>query len=61
MLVEVPGGHTAFMVLSFVIRKDELGDGWKELLTAELESGGIDAERRLDPRMGVRDPELAAA
>lgn len=61
MLVEVPAGHTAFLILSFVVRKDELGDGWKELLTGGPGHLDIDAERRLDPRMGVRDLELAAA
>ncbi|MES1172162.1 MAG: hypothetical protein ABUL77_02905 [Bacteroidota bacterium] len=61
MLVEVPEGHTAFLALSFVIRKEELGSGWKELLTGGSGAGGIDAERRLDPRAGVRDLELAAA
>ena len=61
MLVEVPEGHTAFLSLSFVVRKEELGAGWKELLIGGSGAGGIDAERRLDPRSGVREPELAAA
>jgi hypothetical protein len=61
MVVEAPEGHNAFMALSFIVRKEELGTSWKELVTGGSGAGGIDAERRLDPRLGVRDPELAAA
>jgi hypothetical protein len=61
MLVEVAEGHNAFIALSFVARKDELGPSWMELVTAGVGAGGIDAERLLDPRAGVRDPELATA
>jgi hypothetical protein len=61
MLVEVPEGHNAILGLTFVARKDAFGPSWKELITATGGAGGIDAERLLDPRAGVRDPELAAA
>jgi hypothetical protein len=61
MVVEAPEGHNAFLALSFIVRKEELGASWKELVTGGSGAGGIDAERRLDPRSGVRDPELAAA
>lgn len=61
MVIEMPDGHTAFLALSFAARKDDLGDAWSELVTGGSGAGGIDAERRLDPRSGVRDPVLAAA
>ena len=61
MVVEAPEGHNAFCGLSFIVRRDELGAGWKELVTGGSGAGGIDAERLLDPRSGVRDFELAAA
>jgi hypothetical protein len=61
MLVEIPEGHTAFLSLAFVIRREEMGPGWKELVTGGSGAGGIDAERRLDPWLGVRDLQLAAA
>jgi hypothetical protein len=61
MVVEAPEGHTAFCSLAFIARKEELGSGWKELVTGGSGAGGIDAERLLDPRSGVRNPELAAA
>lgn len=61
MVVEAPEGHNAFCGLSFIVRKDELGAGWKELVTGGSGAGGIDAERLLDPRSAIRDFELAAA
>lgn len=61
MVVEMPDGHTSFFALSFTARKADLGDAWAELVTGGSGAGGIDAERRLDPRAGVRDPILAAA
>jgi hypothetical protein len=60
MVIDAPEGHNAFCSLSFIIRREELGAGWNELVTGAT-GGGIDAERRLDPRSGVRDIELAAA
>jgi hypothetical protein len=60
LMVEIPHGHTAFFALGFAARREVLGDAWHELFDASG-PGGIDAERRLDPRAGVRDPQLAAA
>lgn len=60
MLVEIPEGHTAFVALAFVVKKDFLGDGWREI-TGAAGMGGIDAERSLDARTGLRGMELAAA
>lgn len=60
--IELPEGHNAFFAVSFVTKKDVLGDdAWGELVTGGSGAGGIDAERRLDPWAGVRDAELAAA
>lgn len=61
MLLETPEGHTPFLGLSFVIRKDELGSGWKELVTGGSGAGGIDAERLLDPWSVVISTSVAAA
>ncbi len=61
MRIELPEGHNAFFGVSFVAGKAILGDAWTELVTGGSDGGGIDAERRLDPRAGVRDPDLAAA
>ena len=61
MVIDAPEGHNAFCSLSFIVRREELGAGWKELVTGGMGNGGIDAERRLDPRSGVRNLELAAA
>jgi hypothetical protein len=61
LVVEAPEGHNVFCSLSFIARKEDLGDSWKELATGGSGAGGIDAERLLDPRSGVRDPVLAAA
>jgi hypothetical protein len=61
MLLETPEGHTPFLGLSFVIRKDELGSAWKELVTGGSGAGGIDAERLLDPWSAVINPAIAAA
>jgi hypothetical protein len=61
MLLETPEGHTPFLGLSFVIRKDELGAAWKELVTGGSGAGGIDAERLLDPWSVVSNPAIAAA
>jgi len=61
MVIEMPDDHTAFFALSFKVGKDALGDAWSELVTGGSGGGGIDAERRLDPRSGVRVPILAVA
>jgi hypothetical protein len=61
MRIELPDGHNAFFGVSFVAGKAILGDAWTELVTGGSDGGGIDAERRLDPRSGVREPDLAAA
>ena len=60
VLVEIPEGHTAFVALAFVVRKEFLGDAWREI-TGTAGMGGIDAERSLDARTGLRGMELAAA
>lgn len=61
IVIEMPDGHTSFFALSFAASKDALGEAWSELVTGGSGAGGIDAERRLDPRSGVRDPILAVA
>lgn len=61
MQIELPEGHNAFFAVSFTAKKQVLGAAWGELVTGGSGSGGIDAERRLDPWAGVRDPDLAAA
>jgi polyisoprenoid-binding protein YceI len=58
--IRIPEGHTAFFVVSLTVRKEVLGAGWAQLVTGSGE-GGIDAERLLDPRTGVRDLPLAVA
>jgi hypothetical protein len=60
VLVEIPDGHTAFVALAFVVKKEFLGEGWQEI-TGAAGMGGIDAERSLDARTGLRGMELAAA
>ena len=60
VLVEIPEGHTAFVALAFVVKKEFLGDGWQEI-TGSAGMGGIDAERSLDARTDLRGMELAAA
>ena len=60
VMIEAPREHNAFFALSFSGRKEVLGNAWPELMAASG-TGDLDAERRLDPRAGVRDPELAAA
>ena len=60
MMIEAPREHNAFFALGFSGRREVLGNVWTELLAASG-VGDLDAERRLDPRAGVRDPELAAA
>src|SRR3954454_621053 len=60
VLVEIPAGHNSFFALAFVARKDFLGAAWRELV-GRAGTGGIDAERLLDPRAGLRGMELAAA
>jgi hypothetical protein len=60
VMIEAPREHNAFFALGFSGRKDVLGNAWTDLLAASG-TGDLDAERRLDPRAGVRDPELAAA
>jgi len=58
--VQVPDGHTAFFLISGKLNRPTIGDGWSELVTGSG-AGGIDAERLLDPRTGVRDLPVAAA
>lgn len=58
-IIETPEGENAFFVMSFIARREDLGFGWKELVSDVLGLGGIEAERRQDPRMGVRDPIVA--
>ena len=60
ILVEIPEGHTSFVALAFVVKKKFLGDAWREI-TGLAGAGGIDEERLLDARAGVRPMELAAA
>lgn len=59
MIIETPEGESSFFVLSFIARREDLGFGWKELVSDVLGLGGIEVERRQDPRMGVRDPIVA--
>lgn len=58
--IQVPGGHTAFFLVALKLDRETMGDGWSELVTGSG-AGGIDAERLLDPRTGVRDLAVAAA
>lgn len=60
VLVEIPEGHNSFFALAFVVRKEFLGGAWRQLV-GRAGTGGIDAERLLDPRAGLRGMELAAA
>jgi hypothetical protein len=60
VLVEIPEGHNSFFALAFVVRKEFLGAAWHQLV-GRAGTGGIDAERLLDPRAGLRGMELAAA
>jgi len=61
VLVEIPEGHTAFVALAFVVKKEFLGESWQEITGSAGMGGGIDAERSLDARTGLRGMELAAA
>lgn len=58
--VQVPDGHTAFFLVAGKLDRETFGEGWAELVTGSG-AGGIDAERLLDPRTGVRDLPVAAA
>jgi polyisoprenoid-binding protein YceI len=58
--IQVPDGHTAFFLIAGKLDRASIGDGWSELVTGSGK-GGIDAERLLDPRTGVRDLPVAAA
>jgi len=60
VMIEAPREHNAFFALGFSGRREVLGNAWTDILSASG-TGDLDAERRLDPRAGVRDPELAAA
>ena len=60
LMIEVPDGHNAFFSLGFSGRKEVLGNVWPELM-ATSGVGDLDAERRMDPRAGVRAADLAAA
>ena len=58
--IQVPEGHTAFFLIAGKLDRQSIGEGWSELVTGSG-AGGIDAERLLDPRTGVRDLPVAAA
>jgi len=58
--IQVPEGHTAFFMLVAKLDRETVGAGWSELVTGSG-AGGIDAERLLDPRTGVRDLPVAVA
>ncbi len=58
--IQVPDGHTAFFLIAVKLDRETIGEGWHELVTGSG-AGGIDAERLLDPRTGVRDLPVAAA
>jgi polyisoprenoid-binding protein YceI len=58
--IQVPDGHTAFFLIAAKLDRERIGRGWSELVTGSG-AGGIDAERLLDPRTGVRDLPVAAA
>jgi len=58
--IQVPDGHTAFFLISGKLDRQAIGEGWSQLVTGSG-TGGIDAERLLDPRTGVRDLPVAAA
>jgi polyisoprenoid-binding protein YceI len=58
--IQIPDGHTAFFMIAAKLDRETVGDGWSELVTGSG-AGGIDAERLLDPRTGVRDLPVAAA
>lgn len=58
--IQVPEGHTAFFLIAGKLDRETFGSGWSELVTGSG-AGGIDAERLLDPRTGVRDLPVAAA
>lgn len=60
VLVEIPEGHNSFFALAFVVRKEFLGAAWHQLV-GRSGTSGMDAERLLDPRAGLRGMELAAA
>ncbi|HEY4184367.1 MAG TPA: YceI family protein [Polyangia bacterium] len=59
--IMVPEGHTAFFLVTLKLRKEQVDPAhWSELVTGSG-AGGIDAERLLDPRTGVRDLPVAVA
>jgi len=58
--IQVPDGHTAFFLIAGKLDRETIGEAWSELVTGSG-AGGIDAERLLDPRTGVRDLPVAAA
>jgi len=58
--VQIPDGHTAFFMVAAKLNRETIGAGWSELVTGSG-AGGIDAERLLDPRTGVRDLPVAVA
>lgn len=58
--IQVPDGHTAFFLISGKLDRSAIGAGWSQLVTGSG-AGGIDAERLMDPRTGVRDLPVAAA
>lgn len=58
--VQIPEGHTAFFMVAAKLDRETIGEGWSELVTGSG-AGGIDAERLMDPRTGVRDLPVAVA
>ena len=58
--IQVPEGHTAFFMIVAKLDRETIGQGWSELVTGSG-GGGIDAERLLDPRTGVRDLPVSVA
>ena len=58
--IQVPEGHTAFFLITAKLSREAMGAGFAELVTGSGD-GGIDAERLLDPRTGVRDLAVAVA
>jgi hypothetical protein len=62
VMIETPIGHTAMFVLSFVAEKQDLGDGWHDLMQNVIPfpaNGEGDAQRTA--RAWLVPPVLAAA
>jgi hypothetical protein len=59
VLVESPPVHTAFLALSFLARRTELGDSWHQLV--DTAASGSNDPQELNAQAWVRTPVLAAA